>query len=525
MAAAVGRALTSARLRWQEPVAIAAAGAALALAVIPPLLQVSGELLSSGSSLGLLGNARLWWLLARSVGLAATVTVLSLLVGVPLGVIFARAALPLRKALFAAHLSIAFLPPFLPALGWFHLFGREGWLGSDLSSRFLFGNLSVVLVMAACFTPVVTALTAMGVDGVDASLEEAARIVAGSKRAAAFVLVPCAAPAIALAAIIVFTLAFSELGVPMFLRVDVYPAAVFARLGGMDFAPGEAAVFVLPMVLIAFVLLWLERRWAGRRAVAVLGGRSPRRQPLFRRRAALTALAVLAASLSLLPVAALFVHAGVGGGLNEVTRWIGEAPWNGLRASAMAAVVMTAVALVVGHALARGGRASRWLDGLAALAFILPSSILGVGIVGAWNRPATGWLYASSGILIIGFVARYTAVATRTFASAVAQVPSSLEDAARTVGAGYLRRLWLVAGVARRGLCATFVLALVFALRDLETAAIFYPPGGEPLTVRIFTLEANGPPAVVSALAVLHVAFTFAIAAVAWVALRPREGR
>ncbi|MGH8701885.1 MAG: hypothetical protein ACREVR_12040, partial [Burkholderiales bacterium] len=145
----MGRALTSARLRWQEPVAIAAAGAALALTVVPPLVQVGGDLLSSGSSLGLLGNARLWWLLARSVGLAASVTVISLLVGVPLGVIFARAALPLRKVLFAAHLSIAFLPPFLPALGWFHLFGREGWLGADLSSRVLFGNLGVALVMAA----------------------------------------------------------------------------------------------------------------------------------------------------------------------------------------------------------------------------------------------------------------------------------------------------------------------------------------------------------------------------------------
>ena len=74
-------------------------------------------------------------------------------------------------------------------------------------------------------------------------------------------------------------------------------------------------------------------------------------------------------------------------------------------------------------------------------------------------------------------------------------------------------------------LVATFVLALVFALRDLETAALFYPPGGEPLTVRIFTLEANGPPAVVSALAVLHVLITFAAASVGLVALARRRSR
>lgn len=519
----MGGTLTGTRFRWQEPAIVGAAGAVLVCAVLPPLLQVGRELLGSGSSLGLLASGRLWWLLARSLGLSAAVTLLALTVGVPLGVLFSRATFPLRKFLFAVHVAVVFLPPFLPALGWFHLFGREGWLGGAFSTRILFSELGVVLVLASCFTPIVTALTAIGVSGVDASLEEAARIVGGPWRVAARVLVPCAAPAIALGGIVVFALAFSELGVPMFLRVDVYPAVVFSRLGGMDFAPGEAAVFVLPLVVVALGLLWLERRFAGRRAIAVLGSRARAQEALFGPRPQFFVLAALAAVTSVLPLAVLAVHAGAQGSIGEVMRWTGDAPWNGLRASAVAAVVMTAIALVLGRALARGRRVSAWFDGLATLAFILPSSILGVGIVGAWNRPATNWLYASFAILVIGFVARYSAVATRTFAAAVAQVPPSLEDAARTVGAGYIRRLGLVAGLARRGLVATFVLALVFALRDLETAALFYPPGGEPLTVRIFTLEANGPPAVVSALAMLHVLITFAAVGVGFIVLGKRS--
>jgi iron(III) transport system permease protein len=54
---------------------------------------------------------------------------------------------------------------------------------------------------------------------------------------------------------------------------------------------------------------------------------------------------------------------------------------------------------------------------------------------------------------------------------------------------------------------------LVFCLRDLETAVLFYPPGGEPLTVRIFTLEANGPVPVVAGLGVIHAAVTGAVLA------------
>jgi iron(III) transport system permease protein len=75
-----------------------------------------------------------------------------------------------------------------------------------------------------------------------------------------------------------------------------------------------------------------------------------------------------------------------------------------------------------------------------------------------------------------------------------------------------------------RGIAGTFLLALIFALRDLETAVLYYPPGRQPLTVRIFTLEANGPPGVVAALAVLHVALTLAALALGAVLLRRRKG-
>lgn len=517
----MGGPLTPGRARrLEEPLVVAAAAAVVLLAVLPPLLAVARELVGAEGVRRLLCDARLWWLLLRSLGLGATVTLVALALGVPLGLLFARATLPFRKALFAAHVAVVFLPPFLPALGWFHCFGREGLVGNDFSSRLLFSDFGAVCVLAACFTPIVTALTALGVSSVDASLEEAGRIAGGRWLTALLILVPCAAPVIALAGIIVFSLALSELGVPMFLRVDVYPALVFSRLGGMNFAPGEAAVFVIPLVLVTLVLLTIERRFAGRRAIAALANHRARREPLFPFRWSLFVTVLVAASGSLAPIALLVIHAATRGGFSEVTNWLGDAPYNGLRASAAAALVMTAVALVLGRALARRTRAGLWLDGLLSVAFMLPASVLGVGLALAWNHRATNWLYASYGLLVVGFVARYSVVATRTFASAVAQVPASLEDAARTVGAGYLRRLSLLARLVPRGLVGALLLAWVFGLRDLETAAFFYPPGGEPLTVRLLTLEANGPPAVVAALSVVHVGITFAVMALALLLLR-----
>jgi iron(III) transport system permease protein len=410
--------------------------------------------------------------------------------------------------------------PFLPALGWFHLFGRHGLLGGELSARILFSDVGAVLVMTSCFAPLVTALTALGVSGVDASLEEAGRVAAGPFRTAARVLVPCAAPVISLAGIIVFSLAFSELGVPMFLRVEVYPAVVFARLGGMDFAPGEAAVFVLPLVFVTAGLLAVERRFAGTRALAALGGRREQRGPLFSFRPVLLLPPLGAVVVSAAPIAALFVHASARGGFQVYGRWMGDAPFNSLRSGILAAAIMTGVGVVLAREVAGRSRAGIWIDGASTLAFLLPSSILGVGMMLAWNQGAAAWFYGSFGILVVGFVARYNAIATRTYAAALAQLPPSLDDAARTVGASYIQRLTLMARMTPRGLVGAFVLALVFALRDLETAALYYPPGGEPLTVRILTLEANGPPAVVSALAMVHITMICAALGLGWLLFR-----
>jgi iron(III) transport system permease protein len=69
----------------------------------------------------------------------------------------------------------------------------------------------------------------------------------------------------------------------------------------------------------------------------------------------------------------------------------------------------------------------------------------------------------------------------------------------------------------REGIALAWLLAFVFCLRDLELPVLYYPPGGEPLTVRLFTLEANGPEPVVAALALVQVAITaVAVAGGGW---------
>jgi iron(III) transport system permease protein len=311
----------------------------------------------------------------------------------------------------------------------------------------------------------------------------------------------------------------------MFLRVAVFPAAVFARLGGVDYAPGEAFALVLPLVPLALLILALERRFVGTRGLAVSGLRGLARGPLPLRRwrGALSAAAWGLTAVSLLPLLALALRAGPGG-LALLPQWIGGAAVTSVLVAVSAAFIVAALGLVIGHAAARRLPGATWLDGLAVLAFVMPAAVLGVGLIAVWNRAPTAFVYGSLAILVIGAGARYAIIGVRTVAAVVVQSPRHLEEAAAAAGAGFARRLLrIVLPVHRRGVLFAWLLTVVFCLRDLETAVLFYPPGSEPLPVRIFTLEANGPPPVVAALALAQVALTAAVLGIgAWLLRRRR---
>lgn len=517
--------------RWQQHAILGGAGALLAVVALVPLLWPLIELVGRESGairqgLEVFLSASPWVLLARSIALSGVVVMAAVLLGTPMGLLLARTDVVGRRLLLFAHCFSMFLPPFLLALGWFYLLGRNGFAGGEASAAALFHPIGHVGVLSLAFTPVVTALVALGLWNLDPSLEESGRVVARPLHVAIGILLPAVWPSIALAAILVFALAFSELGVPMFLRVDVYPAAVFSRLGGIDYDPGEAFLLALPLVFVAVAMVALERRLFRKRPLDVLGLRHRNRTPLALGawRGVLSSSCWLLVLLSLLPLISLALKAATEGGFARIGGWVGGSLFNSLLGSGLAATAIVGLGAILGHGYARGLPGSRFFDLVGVFAFVVPAVLLGVGLIALWNRPQTRFIYGGVAIIVLGYVARYGMIGIRTMAVAVAQSPLSLEQAASAFGAGFARRLVsVVLPLQRRTLAAAWLLALVFCMRDLETAVLYYPPGREPLTVRIFTLEANGPEAVVAGLAMLHVATTAVVLAAGALLMSRRE--
>jgi iron(III) transport system permease protein len=178
--------------------------------------------------------------------------------------------------------------------------------------------------------------------------------------------------------------------------------------------------------------------------------------------------------------------------------------------AAVGATALTVLGFFVGYLIhTRALPVWRAVDGGTVLLFALPGTVIGVGLIALWNRPATNFIYGTPLMILLGYLAQYTALTGRVTVAGLTLVPASMEEAAASAGAGWLRRLtWIVLPLLKRPLLSAWLLAYIFCLRDTGITMLVYPPGYDTLPVRIFTLMANGAPDLIAAACVLMVAAT-----------------
>jgi iron(III) transport system permease protein len=185
----------------------------------------------------------------------------------------------------------------------------------------------------------------------------------------------------------------------------------------------------------------------------------------------------------------------------------GEAVRNSLTLGAIGATVVTLLAVWLGYARARMSRRFGIIvDVLFLVLFAVPSTVVGVGLIGVWNRAGIpGDVYGTQGMLVLAYLARFVPVAALGLAAAIRYVPASHEEAAAVAGAGWWRGMSrIVLPQITLALFATWVVVFVLAFGELGASILVAPPGEATLPIRIYTIIANTPPAYVAALALLQ---------------------
>jgi len=525
-------------LRSTRTLVIAAATVVFVVCCVLPLASMLAGTFSGRTSVGstyaaLLLDPRQRRLLFNTALLGIMTATFATVIGAPLGVALARLELRGKAILRVLLAAPMLLPPVVVGLAWISLGGDTGLLtqlaGRDLLSTWTHTMSGAVLVLTLVLYPVSMLATEVAVRRIEPRLEEAALIVARPGRVVWHITLGLAAPSITAAALVIFVLAASDFGVPGLLRVRVYTTEVFTAFAALyDF--GRGAVLTLPLLVISTLVAAAAVALAGERLITTRRAMSGRHPPLFDpwKPAAVAAASAMVLLALVLPLAALVREVQGVRSWAEVVAGSGIAIRNSLVLAAVGATLTVAVGLGLGYARARArGTVGIIADLACVVLFAVPSTVVGVGLIGLWNRPGVlGTVYGTDAMLVLVCLARFLPLAVLGLAAAVRHVPYSHEEAAAAAGAGWARTIsTIVVPQMSASLVAVWVVVFVLAFGELGASILVAPPGEATLPIRIYTMIANAPPANVAALALLQsVVILSPLTLLAW-GLTLREAR
>jgi thiamine transport system permease protein len=486
--------------RSNQVAVLAGVLAVLFLAVFylwPLLVILQRSFPAGGGGTGLqriLTDPYYWSRLAFTTWQALLSTALTLLLGIPGALLFARYDFPGKRLLRSAFTIPFVMPTVVTGIGFLALLGPRGVLGLDLR-----GSLLLVLLAHVFYNySIVVRLVGAYLESVAPRLQEAAATLGASPwRTLWRVTLPLARPALLASAALVFVFTFTSFGVililaPALATVEVEIYRLTARLLQLD----AAALLALLQLLIIAVVTWFYTRWQARLAVPVTGAalRLPRPQGAASWLIALNLL--LAGLLILSPLLALTAQAfwQAGNPLPTLDSFgllfsaprtamfpgAGKAVLNSLQFAAGSMILSLLAGTCFAYAVVRAGW--RWLDGVSLLPLATSSVTLGFGyllafpalIVSPW-----GLLLAHS---LIGFP-----LVTRAVLPALRGIPPNLTAAARSLGAtpwSQLRRVDLPLLVPSLLTAAAFAFAI--SMGEFGATLVITRPEYATIPVAIF---------------------------------------
>lgn len=428
-------------------------------------------------------------LLGSTVAIAGAVLVLSMLISVPYAWLVTRTDLPLRRfwAVMGA-LPLAF-PSYIAAFTTVSILGPRGALSAALGRplpEFAYGWSGALLALGLFSYPYLYLLLVAAMQGLDPSLEEAARSL-GRSPAQVFmhVVLPQLRAPLTAGGMMIVLYAMSDFGAVSIVRYDTFTTAIYDAYRGL-FDRTVAALLATVLALLTLAVLLLE--WRVMRGIVPSPSRTARRARnaplgLWKIPALLFAGSIAAATV-VIPLVAIAGWAMRGitprSNLIEIM--------NSLSVSAAASIVCVAFSLPVALWAVRGrSRIAIAIERLTFAGYALPGIVVALALVVASTRLARP-LYQTAALLVAAYVIRFLPEATAATRSALASLSPLFEEAARGLGSSrfdVLRRVTVP--LIRPGLLAGGGLVFLTAMKELPATLILRPTGFETLATRIWT--------------------------------------
>ncbi len=537
----------SLEVHWTDRIAHAvliAAGLALAVFLLFPLATIliksvqdkAGEFIGLANFAGYFRTPAL----ARSIWNSVWVSSLVTLVTIPLAFVFAygltRSCMRFKVLLRNVALVPILAPSLLAAISFIFWFGNQGVLKALLGGGQIYGAPGIVISLVFATFPHALMILVTALSLTDARLYEAADALGTSApRKFWTITIPGAKYGLISAAMVVFTYAISDFGIPKviggnfnMLATDIFKLVI----GQQDFSKGAVVGIILLLpVAVTYVVDW----WVQKRQSALLSSRSVPYVPRGSRGFdwAMTAYCVSIALL-LLAVLGMAIYASFvklwpynfSMSLDHYRMGLVEAGIFGAYVNSVTlgfwvATAGAAFIFVVAYLLekTRGLHAWRPLVRLmAVLPMGVPGMVLGLGYIFFFVEAGNPlhFLYGTMAILVINTVVHYYTSSHLTAVTALKQIDNEFESVSASLKVPFWRTFFKVTvPVCLPSMLDISRYLFVNAMTTVSAVVFLYSPKTTLASVAIVNLDEAGDIGAAAAMATLIVA-TSALVCVAY---------
>ena len=533
---ATPRAITQ-RVHWTERIGhflLLAMGAVLGIALFAPIFMIMAKSVedTDGNFVGLAHFAAYFETpaLAQSIWNSVWVSGLVMLITVPAAFTFAyaltRSCMRFKTLLRNIALIPLLAPSLLSAISFIYWFGNQGAFKSWMGETQIYGARGIVLSLVYATFPHALMILITALSLTDARLYEAAESM-GTRTLRKFftITLPAAKYGLISAAMVVFTYAISDFGVPKVIggSFNVMATDIFKLvIGQQDFAKGAVVgIMLLVPVFITYIVDLLVQR----RQMAQLTSRSvpysPKRARAFD--AAMAAFCWLIAALMLavlgMAVWASFVKLwpyDLSLSLNHyrmglVEAGILDAYVNSIKMALWCATGGTVFVFVCAYLLEKT-RGMDWvrpvLRMFAVLPMGVPGLVLGLGFIFFFNHPANplNGIYHTMAILVISTVVHYYSSSHLTALTALKQIDNEFEAVSASLKVPFFKTFFVVTVP----VCMPAILEIsryffVNAMTTISAVVFLYSPDTMLAAIAILNLDEAGEIGPATAMATLIV--------------------
>ena len=482
------------RLRSADPwvVALAVLSTVLAILIVSPMFWIVWQAwtVEPTRAYDLMFSSQTARITINSLVLMGSVTVLSILLGVPLAVLTTRTDLPYPRFWTIVAALPLVIPSYIGAIAFVSMFGSGGEIDSVFGMTLprVHGVRGAIFIITLYTYPYVFLTTRAALISMDSTLVDAARSLNhGPLKSFRRVTLPVIRPGIAAGALLAALYAISDFGTPAFMQAQVFTFRIYGEFSG--FAVEYAALLALQLVAIVAIILVIEAGIGRDEDTSGGGGRGATIELGFWKWPAMGFVSTIGIVTLLIPVAIFtsWVFRSEGDRIPSLEfQW--EFALNSVYLAVLAALVACAVALPVAYYSGRtNSLPSRIIERATYIGFAVPGVVIGLALVFLGLQTVPSLYRTGVWLLVFGYVIRFLPQAVGTVRSSVLQVEDGTIEAARTLNAGKVetfRRVTLP--LIAPGMVAGAVLVFLTTMKELPMTLMLRPIGMETLVIKVW---------------------------------------